>query len=358
MALSAAAVSSNMGKYEVNPVDGMIGMTGLGLGRWVFGRMNKLPSDHCAVITGLVIPWAFFILFAVLAVIPPLALDTGLVGTHYDVFYVSDAMVIALVVFVILYNTFCTSAQRAMFPFFQWIAEAANISSSSPVPGSMSDGGHSENLAALPLLVDEAKTIIICDGGQDDRGDFTDLKLLLKTARKLLGCQFFIRKTNPLESEFPFQDFDYALEEFRKRFRPWSMASPEILPEVLPGGEPPSPDDNIDAFLMSQVRQAENRTLEFAVRYASGNMGQIFYLHPRGTVPQDSQAAGGGFKALGAFTKLHGISEWWRGRNMDPRKFACNDCSRYPYCIGENPFPNHNTVTFQVKYDSFMIGFI
>ena len=58
----------------------------------------------------------------------------------------------------------------------------------------LSDGGHIENLALLPLLKKRLKKIIVVDGGYKDSQKFYGESLLnaLMLARTKLNCSFFV----------------------------------------------------------------------------------------------------------------------------------------------------------------------
>ena len=260
MALSAAAVSSNMGKYAINPVDGFIGMTGLGLGRWLNGKVDTTKEGWKTHVFRW-FPNAVFMLLALLAIFVPQ--DQHNISRNptslRDLYNISNIMVLLFLSFIIFYTTLGTAYQRALTPIFQWIAEVARIHGGKPLAASMSDGGHSENLAALPLLVAKDKVIIICDGGQDSEGMFADLRLLVKSARKFLGCRFYAADITKQDVSRDLLDFDRKLEDFRKGFRPWNIGLKDEQMREWLGND--SDYEQLDKHC---------RSLKFCVRYSGG----------------------------------------------------------------------------------------
>ena len=67
------------------------------------------------------------------------------------------------------------------------------IGSRPPAVLSLSDGGHYENLAILPLLQRKLKRIVVVDGGyKDEEEDYGDCILnALMLARTELNCSFY-----------------------------------------------------------------------------------------------------------------------------------------------------------------------
>jgi hypothetical protein len=60
----------------------------------------------------------------------------------------------------------------------------------------LSDGGHSENLGALPLIERELDLVIISDAAHDPDYEFDDLRVLKSHAMKLLGMQIDVDMDN------------------------------------------------------------------------------------------------------------------------------------------------------------------
>ena len=79
--------------------------------------------------------------------------------------------------------------------FVQFVREGLNIENIGPMPPPvmlLSDGGHVENLAILPLLKKKLKKIIVVDGGyySNEKKYGKDLLKALMLARRDLNCSF------------------------------------------------------------------------------------------------------------------------------------------------------------------------
>lgn len=70
--------------------------------------------------------------------------------------------------------------------------EVVNVGPTPPPILYLSDGGHVENLAILPLLKRRLSKILVVDGGslEEDKGMAGDLLIALQQARKKLHCSF------------------------------------------------------------------------------------------------------------------------------------------------------------------------
>ena len=79
--------------------------------------------------------------------------------------------------------------------FVKFVREGLNIENIGPMPPPvmlLSDGGHVENLAILPLLKKKLKKIIVVDGGyySNEKKYGKDLLKALMLARRDLNCSF------------------------------------------------------------------------------------------------------------------------------------------------------------------------
>ena len=79
-----------------------------------------------------------------------------------------------------------------MVRFLRGFLNIPNVGTHPPPVLRLSDGGHFENLALLPLLEKKLKKIVIVDGSCNEGGDsYADALLLaLRVARKKLHCSF------------------------------------------------------------------------------------------------------------------------------------------------------------------------
>ena len=80
-------------------------------------------------------------------------------------------------------------------PFCRYMRELLGIINTGPVPPAilrLSDGGHIENLALLPLLKRRLQRIVVVNGGYTvpDSSYGDDLVHALELAREKLGCSF------------------------------------------------------------------------------------------------------------------------------------------------------------------------
>jgi len=80
----------------------------------------------------------------------------------------------------------------------------------------VSDGGHTENYALLPLIRRKCKLIIVCDGSQDQDETCTEFLQALTYAEERLYCSFF--SNNPLESVTHSMKTDFIGNPNRTRF--------------------------------------------------------------------------------------------------------------------------------------------
>ena len=79
--------------------------------------------------------------------------------------------------------------------FVKFVREGLNIENIGPMPSPvmlLSDGGHVENLAILPLLKKKLKKIIVVDGGyySNEKNYGEELLKALMLARRDLNCSF------------------------------------------------------------------------------------------------------------------------------------------------------------------------
>ncbi|XP_022790889.1 uncharacterized protein LOC111330315 [Stylophora pistillata] len=199
MATSAAAVSYRMGKHTLKPLQTLQIMLGIGMGTAIKAEPRSRRgcfSRFVAVISHLVLALPILLL--------PLIPILG--GSEVW----NERAVIFFLVF------FCVSTLIAVMPtgaenprcwqhFVRWcivnvyhvrvIRELLRVVNEGPTPPPilyLSDGGHIENLALLPLLKRKLKKILVVDGGaiEWDKGMAGDLLISLQQARQKLRCSF------------------------------------------------------------------------------------------------------------------------------------------------------------------------
>jgi len=238
MACSGAAVSAGFGQfreqYQSIQVDRWFSMTGASLGRW----------KHLMPARGYILAWIlhFFIGFCL----------------WEDVVYHHSHWLIGVAVYFILMLLslafeWIPNDIRIVFldsPLVRELILFLNLSFNAeyPVITFMSDGGHNENLALLPLFVKRYRLIFAADGSADLNQACSDLRRSLEIARKDLGCVF-------TANDRDHRDISYAIQDFQ--------------------------------------RSAKEHVLKFNVRYSNGEKGQIIYMKPRRTDRKENKHING-----------------------------------------------------------------
>ncbi|XP_022799709.1 uncharacterized protein LOC111337638, partial [Stylophora pistillata] len=203
MATSAAAVASNMGSYDKS-TEGfkqLQTVLGLGMGSSLVSDLHSLQRESCL----------FKILPLIVEVIRVLPLVT------FPVVYFAGGdekwVEIGVAIFwVLLLVLSIISVQRTgdenpghvekitrwfivhvgFVRFLRQMFFVTNVGPSPPAILRLSDGGHIENLAILPLLKKRLKKIVVVDGGQKESDQEWGDSLLtaLSLARQKLDCSF------------------------------------------------------------------------------------------------------------------------------------------------------------------------
>lgn len=203
MATSAAAVASNMGSYDKS-TEGfkqLQTVLGLGMGSSLVSDLHSLQRESCL----------FKILPLIVEVIRVLPLVT------FPVVYFAGGdekwVEIGVAIFwVLLLVLSIISVQRTgdenpghvekitrwfivhvgFVRFLRQMFFVTNVGPSPPAILRLSDGGHIENLAILPLLKKRLKKIVVVDGGhkESDQEWGDSLLTALSLARQKLDCSF------------------------------------------------------------------------------------------------------------------------------------------------------------------------
>jgi len=190
MTLSAAAFALSLGNQasKFQTVPSLLAMGGLNLGQWRW--RNRLSQQ-----TMIAIRFSLhFIPFCT-----------------YAVFYIKYKPINDLVMSICGLLLFILPLWiGSFFPFFhssfsrvlsQTLRQNRHIEATECVDGSLkiddpldkfvTDGGHDENLALLPLLEDKnVGDIIVMDGGEDSKRNCSDITEVLKKAVEYLDCRF------------------------------------------------------------------------------------------------------------------------------------------------------------------------
>jgi len=233
MAISAAAVSYNMGSYTLSAWLPLMTMLGAGLGRWVclgdffaFRFFFSMTLIHSLIFFWLFVavyqndpsyilamPIMFVLIYGILSVVPP----------KWDI-------------------------HLSALPFVRLWRSSFNIpyrEDNPPAYVYLSDGAHTDNLGLIPLLRHRCNRIVICDGGADPEMITWDFLRDMKLGREKFGCSFFLDHPNVIQA----REFEV---HFRRHFR-------------------------LQQFDENNLR----RCFRFYVRYDNGAVGALMYLKPR-----------------------------------------------------------------------------
>ncbi|XP_078369692.1 uncharacterized protein LOC144653543 [Oculina patagonica] len=203
MATSAAAVARNMGAYDesVEGLKQLQTVLGLGLGASMVSDVESLKREHCLLralpffIEGIrILPLVTFplIYFA--------GGDEKWVAIGVLIFFV-------LLLMMAVIATLKTGDENPGFlekvtrwfivhvPFVRFMRQLLFVPNEGPSPPPvlrLSDGGHIENLAILPLLKKRLEKIVVVDGGHkvNDKEWGNSLLKALSLAREKLHCSF------------------------------------------------------------------------------------------------------------------------------------------------------------------------
>jgi hypothetical protein len=338
MAISAAALAFGMGRFQTAVdrlrVGALQGVFGLAMGKTVWA-VDRLSWE---MVRMALLPFGLQVFSIIMLLI--LAFDViwkgGTQVSYADkihqrfnlvVIYLSVTAAQLLVLcwwpsdFVA-----CFPMLRAARRFFGMVHHSSTVESRAPRHLILSDGGHSENLALLPLLRARQKFIISMDGGADPEQTCDDLLLLMDDASRRWGIHFtpwVPKRTVPVSPilqaspRFPFP-------------RPLHTSVPIQYPPV-----------DLHAYIKydwSQrdlVENSEDRSamvLAIEVHYPGvgsleAETGLLLYLKPRpyrqATDPEHY-----------TYSSLHGC--------------CCNSCHGTSFCCSVSTlcchrFPHHNT---------------
>ncbi|XP_068730719.1 uncharacterized protein [Montipora capricornis] len=205
MATSAAALSMYMGKYDTSPGMGLSLniLFGLNMGTRMISDIQSVRKE---TVIEKVLPFVIDIARALPLICMPLAVHFGAADSDSA----SKVAVICFIVvhFVLVLLAFvhtgskdprwCEKLARwfiVHISFVQFVRETFSVNNTGPMPPPivlLSDGGHVENLALLPLLKKRLKKIVVVDGGHKEGNKHYGDSLLnaLMLARSYLDCSF------------------------------------------------------------------------------------------------------------------------------------------------------------------------
>lgn len=193
MTTSAAALTERLGKYEdkakkVKLTPGLISLAGIGISKWsYYYNLKNNWMFRCSVIISIIL------------LILQVSLSIG--GIFYRPLGV--AVLLGIVLLLIFHPLMDIITGKIgdnwhgllnMYPpirIYRSMMSMDTYRGSLPVDANLSDGGHTENLAAFHLLAKQHENIIIVDAGEDPHTEFSDLLFLLKIARETLSCKFY-----------------------------------------------------------------------------------------------------------------------------------------------------------------------
>ncbi|XP_068681781.1 uncharacterized protein [Montipora foliosa] len=205
MATSAAALSMYMGKYDKSPEMGLSLNTlfGLDMGTRMISDIQSVRKE---TFIKKVLPFVIEIARALPLICVPLAAYFGVAESDSA----STVAVICFIFvhFVLVLLAFVHTGSKdpkwweklarwfiVHISFVQFIRETFSKNNIGPMPPPillLSDGGHVENLALLPLLKKRVKKIVVVDGGHKEGYEHYGDSLLnaLMLARTYLDCSF------------------------------------------------------------------------------------------------------------------------------------------------------------------------
>lgn len=251
MAISAAAVSFGMGRFDALTrtvrSDGIQGLFGLSMGRTVWTRdRTAWPMMKRALLPGA--------LQATNGALH-LVLAYGVIDVRSNSSQLMFSIVVAilcLLLLQLLVVCFWDADSVASFPQlraarrFLGLQFLTDADQPPPCHLVLSDGGHSENLAVLPLLRARHRMIVAMDGGADTHQGCQDLLDLL----------------------------DEAARRWNIHFKPYQPTTPDGCKEVLldvPANRPSQPDQvDLRAYIKNtwsrrRLRNDDRRTLALAI---------------------------------------------------------------------------------------------
>lgn len=205
MAISGAALSFDMGEYEsglLNPLLELFNLLGLGMGDEMICNQCQVTKQKASKRYGMP-----FILEIVLFL--PMIVLLFVYWLGQSMTWVNHLILVHLVIVVALsmiavsktgsdspgkWEKFIRYCIRNIFfvRFVRGYLNVNNVGERPPEYLRLSDGGHFENLALLPLLEKRLEKIAIFDGSRNPGGDKYAESLLkaLKLAREKLRCSF------------------------------------------------------------------------------------------------------------------------------------------------------------------------
>ncbi|XP_078369689.1 uncharacterized protein LOC144653542 [Oculina patagonica] len=204
MATSAAALSNHMGKYDKS-VEGLTRfhtLLGLEMGATMISDYKSVKNERVVL---RILPFLVDIARGLPLICVPVYYRDGTVSTIEAAGSVISFFVIHfLLAFIAVIDTGKEHPSKleklarwfTVHSFFaQYVREMFNKNNCGPMPPPvmlLSDGGHVENLALLPLLKKKLKKIIVVDGGykHDEKLYGDSLLNALMLARKKLNCSF------------------------------------------------------------------------------------------------------------------------------------------------------------------------
>jgi len=180
------------------------------------------------------------------------------------------------------------------FPFIIEMHQILNLNTfgGNPLPPQvyLSDGAHGENLALIPLLEQQYRTIIVCDGSEDISEQCENLLISIALARQKIGCSFI-----PLRAK---QDPEALLNvsrmkgDFRASFiqpEPHQMLSNDMEMHSILNEDNYEVDNekDIEMAINDFVNTPGMVSLRFQVVYTSPsnqqhpNASTVIYMKPR-----------------------------------------------------------------------------
>ena len=399
MAMSGAAMASNMGRLGYENSSFVVTLTGITLGRWQ--ATTPSPPDSIRYLPLLVHMGFFLCLF--------LATWFNLDWLAYILVGVATVVVVSIGSLSSMDSMWARKWMRrlwfllpGLFDSYRNSVGLTEINRDMPDRLYLSDGGHMENLGLFPLLCKQVENIVVVDSYVDPTHECPCLRFVLEHARRLLGCSFYaLRHENPGPDDFNPQSLlprpdsrismDSPTDSDMEEDAPPSPLSEPPGPEEVESADAPlraqafgveaaagmsttrylwNPDmpplteevevalhrvftPKVRSHIFSQTEQEDTfpRVLHFWVDYKNGRRGKITYIKPRKLAqqpeemprdPEDSLGTSAGTISQDDLEHLDGC--FWDCCH-DPHNFGCCKCrlcgASAALC---GVFPRHSTM--------------
>ena len=357
MAMSAAALSPYLGKYESEEEKFSHFLTICGLemaGRLVSDMSDEKCCKNCVAAYALnFFIGAMFVVFGIVywLFVPKSNLNLPIIVTAL---VVGISLVCLFVVFLCICCN-CCSGCRSCTDLHNWllvhlasyrfICSLLNIITDGETPPAMmhlSDGGHFENMGLLPLLKLRLPYILVVDGSHipSDEEYAKEIVNVMEQAREILDCSFTTVKGDNVLKDIRNLDKDDVFKYINK-------LRADVLTDIKNNYVTPAARKY--EFKVHYSRKGDNE------RWQDVDEGHIFLIAPRGQ-PTERKESDEKDKKGTSKAKLHaawGSGPYLTENDIDdisgcPAGLGCCDCCHSRHCVTNRcqsylGFPRHAT---------------